>query len=246
MSVEKQILDNVEVEEVKIVQEESVSVEDIRPDFNSPDWHEFVMKQFQPDELVEGNPTTEGLRRVVSILLGDIIESSARCINAPCPNNNFSATIEHTIKINWTEQDSFGGDVRTFTEIADVNSMNCDTVFRKYPSATASTRAEGRALRKALKLKHVIAAEEKGDDTSDTDEGFAPINSQQIMLLNHMCKKNNINVIKFINIGENKYNKIDEVGYNTAVKMVGVLNEYVNDKSKISEDIKGYKSDWRN
>lgn len=244
MSKEKKILDNAEVEEVKVLQEEAVAPEEVRPSMNSPEWHDYVMKQFQPDELVEGNPTTEGLRRVVSLLLGNIIQSRCHCVMAPSHENNYASTVEHTVVIDF--DDGLGGDQRTFTEIADVNDRNCDSVFRQFASATASTRAEGRALRKALKLKHVIAAEENAGDANNDHTDFVPINSQQINVINHLCKKNDINVIKFINIGANKYEKIEDVSYSSAVKMVGVLNEYTNDKSKIVGHIKGYQANWRN
>lgn len=245
MAKEKNILENAVVEETKIIDVPEVKDEDVRPSINSPEWHDYVMKQFQPDELVEGNPTTEGLRRVASLLLGEIIQSRAHCVMAPCHENNYAATIEHTVVIDWRVDDDCGGDQRTFTEIADVNAFNCDTVFRQFASATASTRAEGRALRKALKLKHVIAAEETAGDAQSSDSDFIAINPQQINAINHLCKKNNIDVLKFINSRGNQYNNIDEISYTSAIKMIGVLNEYTNDKSKIVDSVKGYKQDWR-
>ena len=59
------------------------------------------------------------------------------------------------VVINWMDS----GELRTFAEVADVWHGNTDDLFCAHPVATACTRAEGRALRKALKLR-VLAAEE--------------------------------------------------------------------------------------
>lgn len=237
----KEMLEKAKViEETPLVkpEEDKVAEEELIPDFNSPQWHEYVMKQFAPDEIIEGNPTTEGLRRVVSLLLGDIIESSAKCICAPTKDNNYSATVEHKVVINWRDNDSYAnGDVRTFTEIADVTDRNSsETVFRAYPTATASTRAEGRALRKALKLKHIIAAEE-AEQPSESENDNKPISSNQVVMIKHLAKRNNIDEMKFINSGSLKYGSINEISYTTAHKMLAKLNEYLNDKSKIPSKI---------
>lgn len=233
-------LDSAEIQEESIVKQEESVDDEVIPAFDSPEWHEYVMKQFQPDEIVEGNPTTEGLRRVVGILLGDIIESSARSVSYPNAENGYGATVEHTVVINWKNSDGYGGgDIRRFTEIADVNVRNCDNVFLQYASATASTRAEGRALRKALKLKHVIASEEINQTPPElqTNEA-APISATQITIIKSMCQRNKIDVNKFINIGSTKYDSIEEVPYEKAIKMIGHLNEYTNNKDKIPSNIK--------
>ncbi|MBX9836727.1 MAG: hypothetical protein K2X69_00295 [Silvanigrellaceae bacterium] len=238
----KEMLENAEVvEETPLVKQEEISPveEEVIPDFNSPQWHEYVMKQFAPDEIVEGNPTTEGLRRVVSLLLGDIIESSAKCVSAPTKENNYSATVEHKVVINWCrESEGYGGgDIRTFTEIADVTDRNSDeTVFRAYPTATASTRAEGRALRKALKLKHIVAAEEV-EQSNESEPEDKKISTNQVVMVKHLAKRNGIDVFKFINSGTLQYSSIEDVSYNTAHKMLAKLNEYLNDKNKIPSKI---------
>ena len=55
-----------------------IEVADDSPDQLSPEWHDYVMGQFQDYELVEINgekyPNCYGLRRVVELLIGDIVE----------------------------------------------------------------------------------------------------------------------------------------------------------------------------
>lgn len=237
----KELLSSAEPQEETV--EKVGEADDVVPAITDPNWHEYVMKHFQPDELIEGNPTTEGLRRVAQIILGDIIESSSRSILPPTLDNNYGATVEHKIVFNWRLDDNFGGDIRTFTEIADVHQCNTEPEFLKHSSATASTRAEGRALRKALKLKYCVAAEEVTN--VQMGEEILAIKSNQINIINMLCSRCNIDVVKFINMGTQKYKKIEDISYNTAAKMVAALNGFVSDNSKIPEHIIGFNKDWR-
>lgn len=237
----KKMLDSAEVEEKAVEQE--VLREEI-PLITDIGWSDYVMKHFEPDEMNDGNPTAEGLRRVAQLLLGDIIESHAKPISWPTENNPCSATVAYTVVFNWKLGDSLGGETRSFTELADVNEYNTEVEFRKHASATAATRAEGRALRKALKLKHVIAAEEQ--TTVAVEEETMPIKSNQINIINMLCTKHNINAFKFINSGSKKYEKIEDVSYTKATGMIGQLNKYISDKTTIPKDLIGFNKEWRN
>ena len=149
------------------------------------------------------------------------------------------------------------GSIRTFKEVADVWHGNTDDLFCAHPVATASTRAEGRALRKALKLR-CLAAEElakkdivdivqqavKQSPTSGEYEANKSISSQQVQFIDNRCNQLDIDVVKFINIGENTYNDINEVTKDSAKKMIKVLNTYQNG-SEIPEKVKGYNINWR-
>ena len=126
-----------------------------------------------------------------------------------------------------------------------------------HPVATASTRAEGRALRKALKLR-CLAAEElakkdiveivqqavKQAPTSGEYQADKNISSQQIQFIDNRCNQLDVDVVKFINIGENTYNSINEVTRDNAKKMIKVLNTYQNG-NEIPDKVKGYNINWR-
>ena len=127
-----------------------------RPDVNSRDWNEYVLSHFGPDELADGNPTVDGLRRVSGLLLGPIISGVAKVIQSPNPQNDNRCVVEYTCTI------MCGESLLTQTSVADCYPGNCDHRFAVYSSAIAETRAEGRSLRKLLKLRKVIAAEEAG------------------------------------------------------------------------------------
>ena len=225
------------------------------PSFSSPEWSDYVMSHFRSDELIDGHPITAGLRRVAELLLGDVIESGpVQVFPSEDGNSPGRATVVYRVVIDWMNT----GMTRIFSEVADVWHGNTDDLFCAHPVATASTRAEGRALRKALKIR-VVAAEElakkdivevvKRTVSVSTDGNYDPddrISLQQISFIDNKCEKLNIDLLSFINIGENDYRSINDVTRDSAKKMIRVLNEYQNDTELISDTITGYQKDWRN
>ena len=212
------------------------------------------MTKFNKSELFDGNPTCAGLRRVAEELLGTIVVSRpAQVWPATDSNGPGRATVVFEIVIDWMDS----GQLRTYSEVADVWHGNCDDLFCAHPVATASTRAEGRALRKALKIK-TIAAEElaKKDIVSIVRQTVAAepndgewkedsmISNAQLNFIDSKCKALNINVMSFINMGENVYAEIKDVKKSTAAKMLKILNEYQTKSKPIPEDIGGY-TNWR-
>jgi len=119
-------------------------------------WSDYVMRQFDKSEMFDGNPTCAGLRRVAEELLGDIIVSRPSQVwPATDADGPGRATVVFEVIFDWMNS----GQMRTYSEVADVWHGNTGDLFCAHPVATASTRAEGRALRKALKVK-CLAAEE--------------------------------------------------------------------------------------
>tara|TARA_B100000809_G_scaffold253278_1_gene289102 strand:- start:233 stop:1153 length:921 start_codon:yes stop_codon:yes gene_type:complete len=225
-----------------------------RPSIFSDEWSGYVMAHFKPNELIDGNPICAGLRRVAELLLGDIIESGPEQVFPATDNNGPGrATVVFSVTFNWMNSDS----TKTFKEVADVWHGNTDDLFCAHPVATASTRAEGRALRKALKLR-CLAAEElakkdiveivqqavKQAPTSGEYESDKRISSQQIHFIDNRCNQLDIDVFSFINIGEGEYSSINDVNKDNAKKMIKVLNSYQNG-GEIPDKIKGYKINWR-
>ena len=61
-----------DVEEEVKQEEEQV---DTTPIYGSQEWHDYIMSKFEKRELIDGNPTCAGLRRVAEDVLGSIIVS---------------------------------------------------------------------------------------------------------------------------------------------------------------------------
>ena len=249
-----ELFDNTEQEEAKeVVVEESVG-EEGRPSMFSDEWNDFVMAHFHRNELIDGNPICAGLRRVAEFLLGDIIESGPEqvfpAMDGSAPDR---ATVVFKVVFNWMNS----GEQRVYKEVADVWHGNTDDLFCAHPVATASTRAEGRALRKALKLR-CLAAEElakkdivsivkeavKKSPTSGEYEVDQSISTQQVQFIDTKCKQLDIDIMSFINIGSGDYANIGQVTRDSAKKMIKFLNGYQNGEP-IQDSIKGYKANWR-
>ena len=181
-------------------------------------------------------------------MLGSIIESGPEQVFPSTDSNKPGrATVVYKVVFDWMNT----GFLKTYKEVADVWHGNTDDLFCAHPVATASTRAEGRALRKALKIR-ALAAEElaKKDIVSivqATTADWNPedtISNQQVTFINNKCKQLDIDVRKFVNMGSAQYESINDVTRNTAQKMLRQLNDY-QQKGSIPEQVQGYESDWR-
>jgi|688.fasta_scaffold01387_24 hypothetical protein len=220
----------------------------------SPEWHDYVMTKFTSGELIEINgdkyPNCYGLRRVVELLIGKIVDSRpVNMIISPdsTSNNPGRVTVVYEIVVRSHET----GETIRYGDIAEVFSINTDDLFMAYPGATAATRAEGRCLRKLLKVR-CVAAEEltrnkdvgkavrdmiKTSPTNGSYQEEDPISGAQTTLLTNKCKEMNIDVLKFINIGEKTYTKLNDVSKKTAINMIKLLNDYQNNSKPIPANI---------
>ena len=87
----------------------------------------------------------------------------------------------------------------TVNGAADVYWGNCDKIYRNHPIAVAETRAEGRALRRGLKLRKVVAAEEIAKEVEDIDGNtVSKITNNQINFIDVLGKRLNINITSLL------------------------------------------------
>jgi len=195
------------------------------------DWNQYVLDQLDPSELQEGNPTTDGLRRVAELLLGEIFSQISQVRQSPDPDNNYTAVVEHHITFS---------DGKSFMGCADAHSKNTDKPYDKYTTAVAETRAEGRALRRALGLKKPVADELSNVANEEDDDGTL-ITDFQAKTIKQICKRNDINIESFINSGKETYEKISDVSHSKAQLMIQQLNKYQQKPDKIPDNFKLYK-----
>jgi len=237
-----------EVDDVVLQEEYDATMDPEAPPYNSREWSDYVMTKFDKSELIDGNPICAGLRRVSETMLGTVVESGPEQVfPSTDPNKPGRATVVYKVVFDWMNTGYF----KTFREVADVWHGNTDDLFCAHPVATASTRAEGRALRKALKIRALAAEELAKKDivgiVQATTADWNPedtISNQQVTFINNKCKQLDIDVRKFVNMGSAQYESISNVTRNTAQKMLRQLNDY-QQKGSIPEQVQGYESDWR-
>lgn len=248
----------IEGQELSTFSSKKNSENDDRPRLGDPIWQDYVLSLLNDDEYadVNGNrfPKAAGLRRVAQQVLGDIIECGPTLV-FPANDDKSSgrATVVFQVKIRWKEalkewysqNDIISEDIRTFSDVAEAWHGNTPDTFAVHPSATASSRAMGRALKSALCI-NVLTAEEMTNDkdpkkysgpaekinTGEYDDD-GPISSFQKDFITKKCEALGIDVYKFINISHFVYNEpnpryssIDSVTRETAKTMIKQLNVY--------------------
>ena len=231
-----------------------VALENEIPVYGSEKWNEYVMRQFHDSEMMNGAPTCDGCRRVVEQLIGPIINTEIPANIYPSSSNNGTATVRVRIDILIKNEihPAFGLVTSISVEdIADVNRDNTDTPYSLHQSATAATRAEGRCLRKLLRLTNVITAEEKSEkaDSGVSDIDWTPdepINDDQINVIDTIASRLSIDVMGFINSGRKIYADIYDVSKTTAQKMIQELNAVQRKIKPRPNGIGDYKANWRN
>jgi hypothetical protein len=241
-----------------VITEEEIMEEKSTPKYGSKEWSDYVMSQFTSDELIDGNPKCAGLRRVAEELLGDIIESGpSEVYPATETNGPGRATVVFRVVFDWMNNGSY----RSYSEVADVWDGNTDDPYSHHPAATASTRAEARALRKALKV-NCVAAEEMSrklgkTNSPQTVEVGAPVTAElsdkdkitgpQINFLDKKSMEQRVNVLKFVSFILNKeITNINDVSKKEASEVLNKLNDVQIGKLQRSDSWSGYIENWRN
>ena len=129
---------------------------------------------------------------------------------------------------------------------ADVYWGNCDKIYRNHPIAVAETRAEGRALRRGLKLRKVVAAEEIAKEVEDLDGNtVSKITNNQINFIDVLGKRLNINITSLLDSESIDSKNIYAIEHGDAVKMIRKLSAYQQDVDNVPSTILEYNSEWK-
>lgn len=230
-----------------VFEEEKEDMENVNISPSEEGWNDYVLSFFLADEKFKDSPTVDGLRRVAEKLVGEIIEQNTNVVQAPIGEDK-RATVVHTVVFLCP-----GDIVKRFSGAADVYWGNCDKPFYKYPVSTAETRAEGRALRRALKLRKIVAAEELSEAALQDDPkpvvAEDMITDNQINFLEILCRNDarglNINIKKLVNKKFPSVYNIRGLRHSESLEIQKILSSYQQDKTTIPVDIVGYEIDWK-
>lgn len=204
-----------------------------------PEWSEYVLDQLHDSELKQGNPTVDGLRRVAEALYGEIMSSTSEVLELPSAKG--SCSVKHTIVIKKYSSES----VVSVDGCVDVRYDKIPYPFNDHLLATADTRAEGKALRRALKLRIVTAEEMTNSSEDDVMASDENITDQQILAINQMCKRLDVNLVTLIGNAHASIGSIREVNNLQGRLLLTTLSDYQRNMSSITEDLSGYDSNWR-
>jgi hypothetical protein len=219
------------------------------PSMLTTEWHDYAMTLFHESEMIDGHPLVAGLRRVAEVVLGPIVFSGpTQVFPVQREDHHGRATVIFTVE--------FANGMR-YAEVADSWEGNTDDMFCAFAVAIASTRAEARALRKALKIRGVAAEELTKKDTAKivrdisstktASEGeyddTSRMSDAQLNFIDVKCRQLNIDGKKLFaqfNVDNNR-----KVSKKVASEIIDKLNDFQRDKSSIPEDALGYKQEWR-
>jgi len=226
---------------VEMVEDQPTYVnEDKRPQEYDPEWSEYLLDQLSDSELINGAPTVDGLRRITEKCFGEIIESKSDIVETPTSQNNQRCTIRHTLTIN-----KYGsGQSISVDGCVDVLYHKTPYPFKDHLVATADTRAEGKALRRALKIRVVTAEELQNEDEAEALSADELINDQQVLALNQLCKRLDISVVPFVT-AEYKVKKINELRNLEGRLLISKLSDLQRTPKDIPKPCVGYDDNWK-
>jgi hypothetical protein len=234
----------------KSTEKEPIVVEEekIIPTIHDIEWTDYVLSFLTDDEKIMGNPTTDGLRRIFEKVMDcQIIESESKVVQCPSRENEMRATVQFALTFKPNVLNTTFIDSRSVSGCADVYWGNCDKVFRNHPVAVAETRAEGRALRRALRLRKVVAAEEIATEIEDHPDAntINKITNNQINFIDVLSQRLNIDVLKLLEKLDISCDNVYNIEHEHAISVIRKLNSFQQDTSSISENIIGYNPEWK-
>lgn len=226
----------VDLNEIEEVDDTVVSTEPPTPRIGDVKWTEYVLSLLTDKEKDGGNPKVDGLRRIIEVVFGEVIDSYPNTMQSPTKENGYTAVVEHILVVERNgRHEKYGG-------VADAGLHNTDAPYSKFPAAVAETRAEGRALRRALRLA-VVTAEELSQIDAPLPvsmTGIDMINTTQIQMINSVCKRCDINVTKLLTSLFGEAYNIGSITSENARTVIKSLQEYQQNLDKIPAEIKGF------
>jgi hypothetical protein len=217
---------NALVEEVREEVGEVLTIEDTG-------WQDYVFSKLHDWERnKDGYPTTAGLRRVFPLVMGPLIHSLPTHVESANEDNGWKVTCLYEIRYKSNVDDT----IVTIGDAADAGPDNNPvSPFSLFNTSVAITRSEGRCLRKALGLSTLVAEETVG--ISEESLNLSPnITPAQIMLVKNLCKKNEIDLDKFLAMG--KIDDLEKVSRERGAGMIKRLNEYQQETLEIPKKIR--------
>lgn len=197
------------------------------------EWTDYVLSLLWETEIVSKKngekldryPKADGLRRVFELLIGPILEVRREIVQAPLYNRESDSGLTvATVKVHIHYLDN-NGQHRIFEEVADCYEGNTTDPYFRHPSGTASTMAEGRALRKILHLKALTIEEMRAEknDGGQVDD-VEPIKENQKNVIKMLCVKLDTNVDEIVKTVFGDKKKKENLTFQDGATLIQHLN----------------------
>ena len=233
-------------EVVPVYSDDGSNEEEETPTPNDPGWTRYVLKQLNDDELFDGNPTVDGLRRLVNKFIGPIIGFDSHIVQAPSPENDHYASVKVTLDV-WNDERHI---LMKFSGVGGVGPRNTDDPFARYAESTAETRAEAKALRRVLRLKSSIYCADEVSKVSNVPTSLlnsSPLNEEifnptQANAFRALGERANVNIEKlFKKLFDVPLSK-DSISKERAAKVIATLSSLQGGLP--DDDVVGYVDTW--
>lgn len=200
-----------------------------KPEIGSQKWTDYIISLCDKGELENGMPKVDALRRVAYGEFG-LFSIETDVIQVPMPENNYRSTV--VVKLLLPNG-------RTIFGAADVFSGNTEKKFANHSVATAETRAEGRALRRALGLTKILSAEELKDADADENDGTnGKIVSSMLQGLRIMCNRLNVDLEGIVKVMSYNVQSLEDLTRQQGIEISNKLTSYQTGKEQIPEQVK--------
>jgi hypothetical protein len=198
-------------------------------DDTDPKWSDFVMSQLTERECKDGMPTCDGLRRIFKKLVGKITSVDVEVLKSPTISDR-TATVR--CSITFRRHGVVGFNSEYVSDVFDVNPDNTPFPYCNAAVATAATKAEARALRKAIGLVKVYTLEEVNQSASKDEmdpmmiDDNKPISDSAKIAINTMCNRMGIDQNKLIKFCGLSAESIHALTYKESHEVINVLNGF--------------------
>lgn len=182
------------------------------PQMTDHTWTKYVLDLLQDNEKSDGNPTVNGLRRIAQVVKGPIKRIASLVEQCPTKENGQRSVV--IVTVEFEDHSSFDG-------VAETNKGNTPSEYIYHSAATAESRAEGRALRKALCLNINTSEEMTKVDTSSETDG--PISDGQRNIIMGIATKLDVDICSIMEQLEIKKESLSDLTSDEAILIMGTL-----------------------
>lgn len=160
----------------------STAVKD--PVISDVGWHDFVISHLDENELFDGIPRMDGLRRLVELLVGKI-----KRVNTDI---QIISTVNHPVIVATATIELLDGSI--YSAASDASFYSVAPAFKNRLTAIADNRAKAKVYREILRLGNMSTSEEVSG-SADLDEQELMVATQKSLIL-RKAKELNIDVNK--------------------------------------------------